>query len=185
VNIISERACHDALWILAALLLTGACAQTAGSLAPLRRHRYDRGCCGSFHIDVRRTRYERCRAQWVENRSLWETDGFARAIPVTTDLGAKAGNAYRPGFVGSSLYVADIPARLRPCQYPAPQAGIHGLHHSAGRGDRLVLDGGKRVSMKPGDVLVQAATTIAGSQSKVTARLLCVTQTGRRVASAG
>jgi uncharacterized cupin superfamily protein len=50
----------------------------------------------------------------------------------------------------------------------------------------LVLDGGKRVSMKPGDVLVQAGNNHSWiNRGKVTARLLCVTQTGRRVASAG
>lgn len=40
---------------------------------------------------------------------LWETTGVPTTVPVRSDAGASAANAYRAGFAGTSLYVADIP----------------------------------------------------------------------------
>ena len=40
---------------------------------------------------------------------LWETQGLPVTVPIDRDLGATAQNGYRPGFVGSSMYIADIP----------------------------------------------------------------------------
>ena len=84
---------------------------------------------------------------------LWETAGVPTRVPVRCDAGAAAGNAYRPGFGGTSLYVADIPAgtvgviplhREDSLDYIAVLAGeIH-----------LVLETGETV-LRAGDVLVQ------------------------------
>jgi mannose-6-phosphate isomerase-like protein (cupin superfamily) len=173
-------------WILAAWLLTGACAETASSLAPLRRIVTTEDAAGRSTLmsDGPGTNVVELNGSRIVR--LWETDGLPVAIPVTTDLGAKAGNAYRPGFVGSSLYVADIPPGSDLANIPLhKQESMDYIILLAGEID-LVLDGGKRVSMKPGDVLVQAGNNHSWiNRGKVTARLLCVTQTGRRVASAG
>lgn len=112
---------------------------------------------------------------------LWETEGMPVAIPVTQDLGATAGNAYRAEFTGSSLYVADLP--------PGSDLGDIPLHKQEsmdyivlleGQVD-LVLGSGQRLSMKRGDVLIQAGNDHSWINTGATpARLLCVTMTGQR-----
>lgn len=113
---------------------------------------------------------------------LWETDGSPVAIPVTRDLGAQAGNAYRPGFAGSSLYVADIPPGSGLKDIPLhKQESMDYIVVLAGQID-LVIDGGKRITMKTGDVLIQAGNNHSWiNTGPGTARLLCVTQTGQRL----
>jgi mannose-6-phosphate isomerase-like protein (cupin superfamily) len=112
---------------------------------------------------------------------LWETGAAPIAIPVTRDLGAQAGNAYRPGFTGSSLYVADIPPGSDLKDIPLhKQESMDYIVLLAGQID-LVIDGGKRIAMKTGDVLVQAGNNHSWINTGTgTARLLCVTQTGIR-----
>jgi mannose-6-phosphate isomerase-like protein (cupin superfamily) len=114
---------------------------------------------------------------------LWETQGSPVPIPVASDLGATAGNAYRPGFRGSSLYVADIPPGSDLSDIPLhKQESMDYIVLLAGEID-LVLDGGKRVPLKPGDVLVQAGNNHSWvNTGKGVARLLCVTMTGQRSA---
>lgn len=84
---------------------------------------------------------------------LWETAGVPTAVPVQGDAGATAANAYRPGFSGTSLYVADIPPHT---------VGVIPLHREDSldyiailSGEiHLVLDGTEEL-LRAGDVLVQ------------------------------
>ncbi len=112
---------------------------------------------------------------------LWETNAMPVAIPVDEDLGAKAGNAYRKGFVGSSLYTADLPPGSNLEKVPMhKQESMDYIILMEGQID-LVLDGGKRIAMKRGDVLVQAGNNHSWiNTGKTTARLLCITMTGER-----
>jgi hypothetical protein len=112
---------------------------------------------------------------------LYETGPVPVALPLEGDAGATAGNAYRPGFAGTSLYTADLPP------------GIHiGLHRQqsvdyiavlAGRID-LVLPGGRK-TLNTGDVLVQAAN-LHGWENPYTepARILVVVLSAAVPASA-
>lgn len=112
---------------------------------------------------------------------LWETEGMPVPIPVTRDLGAAAGNAYRPGFVGSSLYVADLPPGSDLADIPVhKQESMDYIVLLEGEVD-LVLGNGERVAMKRGDVLIQAGNDHSWVNTGTsTARLLCVTMTGDR-----
>lgn len=112
---------------------------------------------------------------------LWETQGLPVAIPVTRDLGADALNGYRPGFVGSSMYVADLPVGSGLQQVP-----MHKLNSMdyiivmEGEID-LVLDGGKRVPMKRGDILIQAGDNHSWiNTGTAPVRLLNIIMTGQR-----
>lgn len=111
---------------------------------------------------------------------LWETGGVPTAVPVTADAGATAANAYRPDFMGTSLYVADIPPgdpaaipmhREDSLDYIAVLAGeIH-----------LVLDGTERL-LRAGDVLVQGGNRHSWqNRSNAICRLLVVVLRARRV----
>ncbi|WP_195908475.1 cupin domain-containing protein [Novosphingobium sp. Gsoil 351] len=116
---------------------------------------------------------------------LWETQGSPVAVPVAADLGATAGNAYRPGFTGSSLYVADIPPGSNLKDIPLhKQESMDYIVLLTGQIDLVLATGpggGKRVAMKPGDVLIQAGNNHSWvNTGKTVARLLCVTQTGVR-----
>lgn len=112
---------------------------------------------------------------------LWETDGSPVAIPVSKDLGATAGNAYRPGFAGSSLYVADIPPASNLSNIPLHrQESMDYIIVASGEID-LVLPGPKRLRMRAGDVLIQAGNEHSWiNPTDKPARLLCITQTGAR-----
>ncbi len=113
---------------------------------------------------------------------LWETDGSPVTIPVTSDLGERAGNAYRSGFAGSSLYIADIPPGSDLKDIPLhKQESMDYIVVLAGQIE-LVIDGGKRITMNTGDVLIQAGNNHSWiNTGPGTARLLCVTQTGQRL----
>jgi quercetin dioxygenase-like cupin family protein len=75
------------------------------------------------------------------------------ALPLTGDQGATAGNAYRPGFAGTSLYTADLPPGIRIGLHR--QQSVDYIAVLAGRID-LVLPRGRK-TLRTGDVLVQAA----------------------------
>jgi len=51
---------------------------------------------------------------------LWESSGLPARLPLSNDAGVSAGNAYRPGFAGTSFYVAEIPGGKR-----APAIPMH------------------------------------------------------------
>lgn len=85
---------------------------------------------------------------------LWETDAVPTSLPITVDRGATAGNAYRPEFEGTSLYVADIPAGVAASKVPMHQESS--LDYMAVLGGEIVLLlETEEITMKTGDVLVQ------------------------------
>jgi hypothetical protein len=84
---------------------------------------------------------------------LWETTGVPAELPLTTDRGAVAGNAYREGFNGTSLYVADIPPGNSTAIPMHREDSVDYIAVLAGEID-LVLETG-RTTMRTGDVLVQ------------------------------
>ena len=84
---------------------------------------------------------------------LWETAGVPARVPIRADAGATAANAYRPGFSGTSLYVADIPARTVGAIPLHREDSLDYIAILAGE-IHLVLDGSETV-LRAGDVLVQ------------------------------
>lgn len=109
---------------------------------------------------------------------LWETQGLPVSLDVAKDEGATAGNAYRAGFTGSSLYVADIP--------PGSDLQDIPLHAQDSIDYIAVLDGdielhlpGQVVPMHAGDILVQAGNRHSWvNSSDRWCRLMVVVQTG-------
>ena len=112
---------------------------------------------------------------------LWEAESMPVTIPADRDLGATAGNAYREGFTGSSLYIADLPPGSDLDDIPLhKQESMDYIVLLEGEID-LVLDDGMVVHMKRGDILVQAGNNHSWiNRGQTTARLLCVTMTGKR-----
>ena len=115
---------------------------------------------------------------------LWETQGLPVPVPIDRDLGATAKNGYRPGFVGSSMYVADIPVGSGLQQVPMHKlTSMDYIIVMEGTID-LVLDGGKRVPMKRGDILIQAGDNHSWiNTGKTPVRLLNIIMTGQRPAA--
>lgn len=167
--------------MLAAALLGSGCAAAQGGPGPVRRIVTTEAADGQAIVlaDGPGTNVIELNGSRIVR--LWETHGLPVPIPVASDLGADAGNAYRPGFTGSSLYVADLPPGSDLSDIPLhKQESMDYIVLLAGEID-LVLDGGKRVAMKPGDVLIQAGNNHSWINTGTTvARLLCVTQTGIR-----
>jgi len=111
---------------------------------------------------------------------LWETDGVPVQLPITADRGATAGNAYRAGFEGTSLYVAEIP--------PGGQAPVIPMHRENSLDYIAVLDGevwllleGDEQLLRQGDVLVQAGNLHSwANRGSAPCRLLVVVLRARR-----
>ena len=112
---------------------------------------------------------------------LWETGPLPVPLAVERDAGALAGNAYRPGFVGSSLYVAEVPPGSGLEDIPIhAQDSLDYIVILEGTVD-LVLDTGERVTMREDDVLVQAGNLHSWvNETEATVRLLVVVLTGMR-----
>jgi hypothetical protein len=111
---------------------------------------------------------------------LWETTDMPVPLVVESDIGATAGNAYREEFVGSSFYIAEIPAGSDLSNIP--------LHKQESLDYIAVLDGeivlvlpDKQLRMKRGDLLVHAGNMHSWvNDSEGTCRLLVVVLTGTR-----
>lgn len=117
---------------------------------------------------------------------LWESQGFPVPVPVSSDLGATAGNAYREGFAGSSAYVADIPPGSDMQDIPLHRQDSMDYIVLLEGELELVLDDGVTTVLKPGDILVQAGNNHTFvNRSKAPARLLCIIMTGERAALEG
>ena len=111
---------------------------------------------------------------------LWETGTLPVDLAVDGDAGASAGNAYREEFVGSSLYIADIPPGSDLDDIPLHrQQSLDYIAVLSGEID-LVMPGDTR-RMKTGDVLVQAGTEHSWiNPTDRYCRLLVVVLTGQR-----
>ena len=84
---------------------------------------------------------------------LWETEAVPAALPFRNDMGAKAGNAYREGFVGTSLYVADIPGRGKAEIPMHKQDSVDYITVLAGQINLVLPE--EVLLMREGDILVQ------------------------------
>lgn len=82
---------------------------------------------------------------------LWETAGVPARVPILSDAGAAAGNAYRPGFEGTSLYVADIPAAA---------VGAIPLHREDSLDYIAVLAGEIHLRLEQGETLLRAGDVL-------------------------
>jgi mannose-6-phosphate isomerase-like protein (cupin superfamily) len=111
---------------------------------------------------------------------IWETSEMPVPLDVTTDAGATAGNAYRDGFVGTSLYTADIPPGSDLEDIPMhAQDSLDYIAVMEGEIDLVLPD--RSVTMRAGDVLVQAGTVHSWvNRGDLPARLLVVVLTGER-----
>ncbi len=85
---------------------------------------------------------------------LWETPAVPVALPLKTDAGATAGNAYREGFRGTSFYVAELPGGARAPSIP--------MHRNATLDYMAILSGrivfkleDREIELAAGDTLVQ------------------------------
>ena len=108
---------------------------------------------------------------------FWETTQLPVPLNVATDEGASAGNAYREGFLGSSLYVADLPAGIRIDMHK--QDSLDYIAVLNGEVD-LVLEKGP-VRLHQGDVLVQAGNLHGwANPTNMPSRILVVVLTGKR-----
>jgi len=84
---------------------------------------------------------------------LWEAPGVPAAIPFAADAGATAGNAYRPGFAGTSFYVAELPPGVGTAQIPLHRNDtLDYMAILAGEVDLVLED--RRVRLRTGDTLV-------------------------------
>jgi quercetin dioxygenase-like cupin family protein len=85
---------------------------------------------------------------------LWETPAVPAALPLASDAGATAGNAYREGFRGTSFYVAELPGGAR-----APSIPMHRnatLDYMAILSGRIVFKiDDREIELAAGDTLVQ------------------------------
>ena len=111
---------------------------------------------------------------------LWETGPVPVSLNVTGDAGATAGNAYREGFQGTSLYIADIPPGTSLEDIPMhKQDSLDYIAVLSGQINLILPD--QTLAMKPGDVLVQAGNLHSWTNtSDETCRLLVVVLTGKR-----
>jgi mannose-6-phosphate isomerase-like protein (cupin superfamily) len=116
---------------------------------------------------------------------LWEAPGLPAQLPLTGDAGATAGNAYRPDFVGTSFYIAELPGGER-----APSIPMHSnstLDYMAILSGSIVLQiEGREFELGPGDVIVQGGNMHTfenrGAESCL---LLFVVVTGAKPARGG
>lgn len=111
---------------------------------------------------------------------LWETGGLPVALDVTRDQGADAGNAYRKGFIGTSLYTADIPPGSDLNDIPLhAQDSLDYIAVLSGTIDLVLPD--RALTLQQGDVLVQAGNRHSWvNRSNEYCRLLVVVLTGQR-----
>ena len=110
---------------------------------------------------------------------LWETSELPVSLPLEGDASTTAGNAYRDGFVGTSFYIADLPAGS-----DAPRIPIHrnaSLDYIAVlQGQVHLVQPEQTLVMNAGDVLVQGGTEHTWeNRSDQHCRLLVVVITGR------
>ena len=86
---------------------------------------------------------------------LWESGSVPVPLPVSEDLGATAGNAYREGFRGTSFYVAEIPPGTDESDIPMHRQDT--LDYMAVLSGSIVLRiPGRDIELEAGDTIVQA-----------------------------
>ncbi|MCC7200371.1 MAG: cupin domain-containing protein [Gammaproteobacteria bacterium] len=110
---------------------------------------------------------------------LWESGALPVRLPVDRDAGASAGNAYRPGFTGTSLYLADLPAGTVGVIPMHRQDSLDYIAVLAGEVHLLLED--QELLLRTGDVLVQAGNLHSWeNRAESPCRLLVVVLSGER-----
>lgn len=111
---------------------------------------------------------------------LWESGPVPVPLPILEDAALTAGNAYRQGFVGSSLYFADFPAEADAVEIPLhKQDSLDYIAVMYGRINLLLPD--RTLMLKAGDVLVQGGNMHTWeNRSGEPARILVVVLTAKR-----
>jgi len=140
------------------LLIAGAaapaCSESGGALAAVRRVVTSEAADGGGEVVFRDAELPAITLNGSTITRLWETNGVPTQVPIGIDTGPTAGNAYREGFMGTSLYLADIPA-----EGESPEIPMHkedSLDYIAVLSGEiyLILDD-EEILMRSGDVLVQ------------------------------
>lgn len=111
---------------------------------------------------------------------LWESGPLPVQLPIVEDAALTAGNAYREGFVGSSLYFADFPAATGATQIPLhKQDSLDYIAVMFGQVNLLLPD--RSLPLKAGDVLIQGGNLHTWeNRSGEPARILVVVLTAER-----
>jgi quercetin dioxygenase-like cupin family protein len=113
---------------------------------------------------------------------LWETATVPTPIPFSEDAGATAGVAYRPGFEGTSFYIAEIPGGE---QAPSiPMHTVDTVDYMLILSGRVIyaLDTGEEIELQAGDFLVQGGNNHTWiNRWDETCVLVFVVLTGKRV----
>lgn len=114
---------------------------------------------------------------------LWESSGLPVSLPLSPDLGATAGNAYREGFSGTSFYLAELPGGTH-----APTIPLHSnatLDYMAILSGKIAfkLDQDRELILKAGDTLIQGGnlhTWVNRWRESCTLLFVVVTGSGKR-----
>lgn len=111
---------------------------------------------------------------------LWETNDTPVSLTIDGDAGQRAGNAYRPGFSGTSFYLAELPAGSDLDDIPLHQQDS--LDYIAVlEGEIVLVLPDQRLRMRRGDTLVQAGNVHSWvNDTDATCRLLVVVLSGER-----
>jgi hypothetical protein len=126
--------------------------------APVRRIVTREVAAGSGRVVFRDAELQTVTLNGSRITRLWETPGVPVDLHAEIDAGAAAGNAYREGFAGTSLYVAQIPAAGEGAFVPMHQQDS--LDYIAVlSGEIWLLLDGEELQLRAGDVLVQAGNT--------------------------
>ncbi len=156
----SERKTHHSRRSLLAgggLLLAGAAAPACSAsvgLPPVRRVVTSEAADGSGEVVFRDAELPATTLNGSTITRLWETTGVPTQVPIGVDTAPGAGNAYREGFMGTSLYLADIPPSGQSPEIPMhKEDSLDYIAVLAGE-IYLILDN-EEVLMRSGDVLVQ------------------------------
>jgi hypothetical protein len=111
---------------------------------------------------------------------LWEAGDVPVALPLAADAGATAGNGYRPGFAGTSFYVAELPPGSGPSRIPLHRNDtLDYMAILAGEVDLVLED--RAIPLRTGDTLVLGGANHTWANRGTTGCLLLfVVVTGAR-----
>lgn len=131
-----------------------ACADNSGVLAAVRRVVTSEAADGSGEVVFRDAELPAIMLNGSTITRLWETNGVPTRVPIGIDSGPTADNAYREGFMGTSLYIADIPAEGQSPEIPMHKEDSLDYIAVLSGEIYLILDD-EEILMRSGDVLVQ------------------------------
>ena len=166
---------------LCLLLLASGCAQEQPSdLTPIRRVITAEDEQGKAHVLADGLSLNVVPLNGSTITRIWETTQMPVPLNIESDIGATAGNAYREGFTGSSLYIADIPPGSSLEEIPLhKQDSLDYIAILSGQINLELKD--QMIPLQTGDILVQAGNLHSWTNtSSVPCRMLVVVLTGKR-----